>query len=152
MTPGSHSRVGENANHGGIRTNRLQLLDLHTEFALDPRLASDCFQGDLDTTLTQLQDRLGECLCSARPTSSVTTAVLPLPSRFGKSAPSLVSWPHSAGIEHSHWRTMSRCTEYSNIIEPIGRCFARLKVRRRQVTVNPLSSPSHVDVVTASDR
>ena len=54
MTLGSRSRVSGNVSHGGIRTNRLWLLDLHTEFALDPRLVSNCFQGNLDTTSTQL--------------------------------------------------------------------------------------------------
>ena len=50
-TLGSRSRVSGNVNHGGTRTNGLQLLDLHTEFAL----GADCFQGDLDTTSTRPQ-------------------------------------------------------------------------------------------------
>lgn len=33
-TPGSHCRVNGNVNHGAIRTNGLQLLDLRTECAL----------------------------------------------------------------------------------------------------------------------
>ena len=59
-TPGSHSRVSGNASRRGIRVNRLQLLDLHTECALDPRLVWDCLQGGLDTISTQL-------LAGARP-------------------------------------------------------------------------------------
>jgi hypothetical protein len=35
---GSHSHVGENANHDEIGTNRTQLLDLCPGFALDDRL------------------------------------------------------------------------------------------------------------------
>lgn len=61
----SHSRVSANASHGRIRINGLWLFDLRTECALDPRLTSDCLQGDLDTTSTQLScPPAGSPMCS----------------------------------------------------------------------------------------
>jgi len=57
VTSGSHSRVSGNVNHGEIRVNGLHCKSLRTECALRPRLVSDCFQGDPDTTLTQLVGR-----------------------------------------------------------------------------------------------
>ncbi len=53
-TPGSRSRVSGNVSHGETRVNGLRHKGLRTERALDPRLVSDCSQGSLDTTVTQL--------------------------------------------------------------------------------------------------
>lgn len=53
-TLSSRSRVSGNVSRGEARVNRWFHKGLRTEFALDPRLVSDCFQGGLDTTPTQL--------------------------------------------------------------------------------------------------
>jgi len=100
-----YSRVSANVNHGGIKTNRLWLWDLHTEFALDPGLVSDCLHGGLDTTSTQLW-------CSSEAVRRRT------PFAFG-----------SDGMRSTRDRTPSRCNLLMGLQEALVDCFPEIGIQ-----------------------